>query len=464
MSAKSCPAAGPDACQSITACPPASRLICPINLTTVTSRPLHAVQFPPAAGERMLTALAAALDGTGPAIMPLDPALPEPALARILTLFTPAALHTMTGTRSLHFPADRPVAAAGAGPDGVSPDGVSPDGVRPDTAVVITTSGSTGEPKAVELSAAALTASAAASLRRIGAGPGERWLCCLPTFHIAGLGVLVRSLIAGLEPVIVPAASPAAVTASGCAHVSLVPTQLRRLQDAGASPGPVKTVLLGGAASGDKLLADARKAGWRVVTTYGMSETCGGCVYDGVPLDNVSVRLGAEASQPGAATGRQGADAGQIQLSGPVLFSGYLREPDLTAAALRDGWFRTADLGWWRADGTIGIRGRADDVINTGGEKVVPGEVEAVLGTCEGVADVVVIGIPDAEWGEAVTAFVVAADPADPPDVDDLQTQVRRAVSVYAAPKRVVLVPEFPLLPSGKPDRMALRLWGVQGA
>jgi O-succinylbenzoic acid--CoA ligase len=414
----------------------------------------------------MLTALAAALDGTGPAIMPLDPALPEPALARILTLFAPAALHTMTGTRSLHLPADRPVAAAGA-----SHDGLHPDGVRPDTAVVITTSGSTGEPKAVELSAAALTASAAASLRRIGAGPGGRWLCCLPTFHIAGLGVLVRSLIAGLEPVIVPAASPEAVAASGCAHVSLVPTQLRRLLDAGASPGPVKTVLLGGAASGDALLADARKAGWRVVTTYGMSETCGGCVYDGVPLDDVLVRLRAEAVQPredavqlGADPERRRADAGQIQLSGPVLFSGYLREPDLTAAALRDGWFGTADLGWWRADGTLGIRGRADDVINTGGEKVVPGEVEAVLGTCEGVADVVVIGIPDAEWGEAVTAFVVAADPADPPDVADLQTQVRQAVSVYAAPKRVVLVPEFPLLPSGKPDRMALRLRGVQGA
>jgi O-succinylbenzoic acid--CoA ligase len=400
----------------------------------------------------MLSALAAALDGTGPAILPLDPDLPEPALARILTSLAPAALHTIKGTKPLDLAAARPPAAAA----------VRRDGVRDDTAVVLATSGSTGAPKAVELSAAALTASASASLRHIGAGPGERWLCCLPAFHIAGIGVLVRSLIAGLEPVIVPAVTPEILAASGCVHVSMVPTQLRRLLDAGASPGPIGTVLLGGAASSDALLAQARAGGWRVVTTYGMSETCGGCVYDGVPLDDVSVRLGPVLS--GADAGPSATDAGQIQISGPVLFSGYLGQPDLTTAALRDGWFHTADLGWWRADGTLGVRGRADDVINTGGEKVVPGEVEAVLGTCEGVADVVVVGIPDAEWGEAVTAFVVAADPADPPDLERLRSRVREAVSVYAAPKRVVLMPEFPLLPSGKPDRLALRHIGIQGA
>jgi o-succinylbenzoate---CoA ligase len=392
----------------------------------------------------MMSALAAALDGTGPAILPVDPAMPEPALTRILTAFAPTALHTMTGTRSLSLPAPAPGAAAGE-----RHDGVGQPGVREDTAVVIATSGSTGQPKAVELSAAALTASAAASLRRIGAGPGERWLCCLPTFHIAGIGVLVRSLIAGLEPVIVPAVSPEILAASGCSHVSLVPTQLRRLLDAGASPGPIKSALLGGAASGDAMLAEARTSGWRVVMTYGMSETCGGCVYDGVPLDDVAVRLG---------TG------GQIEIAGPVLFSGYVGQPALTAAALRDGWFHTADLGCWRPDGSLSVRGRADDVINTGGTKVVPGEVEAVLGTCDGVADVVVLGLPDPEWGEAVTAFVVAADPADPPDAGDLRSRVRHAVSVYAAPKRVVVVPEFPLLPSGKPDRAALRRMGVHGA
>jgi len=399
---------------------------------------LHAVQFTPAAGERIVSALAAALDGTGPAIMPLDPDLPGPALSRILTAFAPAVLHTLTGTGSLKRPSVNPGAAAG----------VRHGGIREDTAVVIATSGSTGQPKAVELSAAALTASAVASLRRIGAGPGERWLCCLPTFHIAGIGVLVRSLITGLEPVIVPNVSPEILASSGCSHVSLVPTQLRRLLDAGASPGPVTSVLLGGAAPGDGLLAEARNAGWRIVTTYGMSETCGGCVYDGVPLDDVAVRLG---------------PAGEIEISGPVLFSGYLGGSALTAPALRDGWFRSADLGWWRPDGGLAVRGRADDMINTGGEKVVPGDVEAALGTCQGVADVVVVGVPDPEWGEAVTAFVVATDPAQPPDLASLRTRVQEAVSTHAAPKRVVVVPEFPLLPSGKPDRAALRRMGVEG-
>ena len=386
----------------------------------------------------MLSALAAALDGSGPAILPLDPALPEPAMERILTAFAPTVLHTMTGTRSLSLSSAGQSAAAG----------VPQASVRDDTAIVIATSGSTGEPKAVELSAAALTASAAASLRRIGAAPGERWLCCLPTFHIAGIGVLVRSLIAGLEPVMVAAASPEILAASGCSHVSLVPTQLRRLLDGGAGPGPVTSVLLGGAAPGDGLLAEARNAGWRVVTTYGMTETCGGCVYDGVPLDDVAVRLGPDE---------------EVEISGPVLFSGYLGEPGLTASALRDGWFRTADLGWWRPDGGLGIRGRVDDVINTGGEKIVPGDVEAALGTCDGIADVVVVGLPDPEWGEAVTAFVVAANPAEPPDLVGLRSVVREAVSVYAAPKRVVVVPEFPLLPSGKPDRAALRRMGADG-
>ena len=156
MSVYSCPSAGPDAFQSTTSRPPAVALICPINLTTVTSRPLHAVQFPPAAGERMLTALAAALNGSGPAILPLDPDLPEAALARMLAAFAPSALQTMAGTSAL---------------TGLVAAWPLPVALADDTAVVIATSGSTGLPKGVQLTAAALTASAAASLRRIGAGP-----------------------------------------------------------------------------------------------------------------------------------------------------------------------------------------------------------------------------------------------------------------------------------------------------
>jgi O-succinylbenzoic acid--CoA ligase len=181
-----------------------------------------------------------------------------------------------------------------------------------------------------------------------------------------------------------------------------------------------------------------------------MSETCGGCVYDGVPLDGVAVRL----SEPGSL----------IEIGGPVLLSGYLGDGSPAEGPGRDGWFRTADLGGFAPDGRLLVRGRADDLINTGGEKVVPGEVETVLGTCEGVADVVVVGLPDAEWGEAVTAFVVPADAAEPPGLERLRSAVRQALSAHAAPKRLVLVPEFPLLPSGKPDRAALRRIGLREA
>jgi o-succinylbenzoate---CoA ligase len=401
--------------------------MCPINLTTVAARPLHAVQFPAAAGDRMLGVLAAALDGSGPAILPLDPALPRAALARVLAEFTPEVLQTPAGTERLDLPDSRRDAAG--------------RGLAADTAVVIATSGSTGQPKAVELSSAALTASAAASLRRIGASRERRWLCCLPTFHISGLGVLVRSLLAGTDPAFAAAPSPQVLAASDCAYVSMVPTQLRRLLDARTGPGPVHTVLLGGAPPGDALLADARSAGWPVVTTYGMSETCGGCVYDSVPLDDVQVRI---------------AD-GVVEIAGPTLFTGYLGRPELTGAVLADGWFRTADLGYWLPGGRLGIRGRADDVINTGGEKVVAGDVEAVLGTAPGVADVVVVGLPDPDWGEAVTAVVIPANPANSPGLGVLRSSVSAVMPAYAAPKRVVVVSQFPLLPSGKPDRAAVR-------
>ena len=188
-------------------------------------------------------------------------------------------------------------------------------GVAEGTAVVIGTSGSTGAPKGVELSAAALRHSAQASLDRVGARPGERWLCCLPVTHVAGLQVLVRSLVGGTEPALAghaDGATLAAAAASGCAHVSLVPTQLQRLLESGADKSTplagFSSVLLGGAAAPAGLLAAARAAGVPVVTTYGMTETCGGCVYDGVPLDGVRVKIG---------------DDERIWIGGPVLFSGY---------------------------------------------------------------------------------------------------------------------------------------------
>jgi O-succinylbenzoic acid--CoA ligase len=368
---------------------------------------------------RLVELLAAALDGTGPAIAPLDAGLPPARLAGMIDALRPGSVVDTEG-----------VTSARSGPYA---------GVAEGTAVVVGTSGSTGVSKGVELSAAALRHSARASLDRVGARAGERWLCCLPATHVAGLAVLVRSLVSGTEPVLAERADAETVAASGCAHVSLVPTQLQRLlQEASAPLTGFSSVLLGGAAAPAGLLDAARDSGVPVVTTYGMTETCGGCVYDGVPLDGVRAEV---------------REDGRIWISGPVLFSGYVGGPRTPA----DGWFRTGDLGVIDAAGRLAVRGRADDVINTGGHKVVPGEVAAALQTCPGVRDVVVVGQPDPEWGERVVAVVVPADPRDPPALELLRSHVRERLPRYATPSRVVMVDAVPMLPSGKHDTVRLR-------
>jgi o-succinylbenzoate---CoA ligase len=371
---------------------------------------------------RLVELLAAALDGTGPAILPLDAGLPPGRLGELIEALAPDSVEDERGVNR--------------------PRSVRNPGVAEDTAVVIGTSGSTGAPKGVELSAAALRHSAQASLARVGARPGERWLCCLPVTHVAGLQVLVRSLVSGSEPLLADRADAATLAASGCSHVSLVPTQLQRLLesevDISISLGGFSSVLLGGAAAPAGLLAAARAAGVPVVTTYGMTETCGGCVYDGMPLDGVRVEIG---------------DDERIWLGGPVLFTRYRG----AAGAPEDGWFRTGDLGRLDEAGRLTVRGRADDVINTGGHKVVPGEVAAALESCPGVRDVAVMGQPDPEWGERVVAVVAPADPADPPGLELLRLHVRERLPRYAAPSRVVMVDAVPMLPSGKHDIVRLR-------
>jgi O-succinylbenzoic acid--CoA ligase len=396
----------------------------------VTNRSLHAVLVE-RTSPRLLELLAMALDGSGPAIAPLDAGLPASRLNELLDALAPDTVEDPQGVTTVR-------------------SGQRKKGVAEGTAVVIGTSGSTGTPKGVELSASALLHSARASLARLGARPGERWLCCLPATYIAGLQVLVRSLVSGTDPVLADRADAETVASSGCAHVSLVPTQLQRLladrhadipinRDIPKPLGPLNplgplagfsSVLLGGAAAPAALLDAARAAGIPVVTTYGMTETCGGCVYDGIPLDGVRVKI----------------DDGRIWIGGPVLFSGYRGE------SRYDGWFRTGDLGYLDASGRLTVRGRADDLINTGGYKVVPAEVAEALRDCPGVRDAVVLGQPDPEWGERVIAVVVPADPANPPTLELLRLHVRERLPRYAAPSRVVVVDAVPLLPSGKHD------------
>jgi O-succinylbenzoic acid--CoA ligase len=389
-----------------------------LTLTIVTNRPLHAVLVE-RPGPRLLELLAAALDGSGPAIAPVDAALPPARLAETLEALAPDRVEDADGRITPLSPAREVELAEG-------------------TAVVVGTSGSTGVPKGVELSAAALLHSARASLARIGARPGERWLCCLPASHIAGIQVLVRSLASGTDPVLAERADPQTVAGSGCAHVSLVPTQLVRLLEDSEALAGFSSVLLGGAAAPPGLVDAARAAGVRVMTTYGMTETCGGCVYDGVPLDGVQVRIG---------------DDERIWIGGPVLFSGYRAGPQAPA----DRWFRTGDLGRLDPGGQLVVRGRADDVINTGGHKVVPGEVAAALQACPEVRDAAVVGLPDAEWGEMVVAVVVPDDPADPPATELLRLRVRQRLPRYAAPGKVVLVDAIPMLASGKHDLTRLK-------
>jgi o-succinylbenzoate---CoA ligase len=323
----------------------------------------------------------------------------------------------------------------------------------PRAAVVITTSGSTAEPKYVVLSAAALRASALATAERLG-GPA-RWLLALPAEHVAGVQVVVRALLAGAMPAVLdlrPGFRPdafAAATAelpAGRRCTSLVPTQLGRLLDAGGAAlealRSYDAVLVGGAALDVGLRERAQAEGVAVVTTYGMSATAGGCVYDGVPLDGVRVELDAE---------------GRIRIGGPVLAEGYLGDPEQTAAVFSDGWFRTGDLGRF-SGGRLEVLGRADDVIISGGENVAPAAVERVLAAQPGVRGACVVGLPDPEWGQLVAAAVVLAEghELDRPLTDRLRSAVRAELGRAAVPRVVRAVPVIPLRGIGKPNRRAV--------
>ena len=297
--------------------------------------------------------------------------------------------------------------------------------------LVIATSGSTGQPKRVVLSRDAMRASALATQSRLG-GPGQ-WLLNLPPTYVAGVQVLYRSVVAGTEPV-----TEVGQLGDGRTYVSLVPTQLyRTLLDRSDAHDLARfdAVLVGGGPLAPDLRAEAEGHGIRVVQTYGMSETCGGCVYDGVPLDGVELRIG---------------DDGEVLLRGPVLFAGYEDEPSRTAAALRDGWFHTDDLGEVTEDGRLRVTGRRDDMIISGGLKIPATAVEQMLARHPAVEDVVVLGMPDEEWGERVTAFWVH-NGAEMDGLDDVVTPHEWS------PKRWSVLTEIPRLPNGKPDRVALR-------
>jgi O-succinylbenzoic acid--CoA ligase len=310
--------------------------------------------------------------------------------------------------------------------------------------LVVLTSGSTGGGRGVLLSAAALRASASATLDRLG-GPGS-WLLALPTSAIAGLQVLVRSALADRPPTVLD--TPAEPLGTALArmpdrdrrYTALVPTQLRRYLEAEPEAlARFDAVLVGGAATDPGLLARARAAGVQVRTTYGMSETAGGCVYDGRPLDGVRVRV----------------DAGGVQLAGPMLAMGYRLDPAATAAAFRDGWFATQDAGTLDDAGRLTVHGRLDDVVISGGVNVAPQAVEAALREHPQVVDAVVTGRPDPRWGQRVVAGIVPAG-SGAPSLEQLRDWVAGRLGPAAAPRDVVLLDAVPLLHTGKPDRRSV--------
>lgn len=370
----------------------------------------------PADPDRLIPALHAALDGSGPAVLPV---------------------------------------AQGEAVEGV------PAQVPLPVALVVRTSGTSGDPKSVALSAGALLASAAATAGALG-GPGS-WVLALPGHYIAGAQVIVRAIAAGGEPVPV---EPGSFTATAFAaavlelpadrrrYSALVPAQLHRLVEAAeAGDGRVREairaldgLLIGGGRLPGELAERAAAVGVPFRRTYGASETAGGCVYDGVPLAGVAVRI----------------LDGEVQLAGSVLAEGYLGRPERTAAAFVDEpgrrWYRTGDAGEWDGE-RLTVTGRLDDVIVTGGEKVSLGLVEQTVQALPGLGQALVVRAEDPEWGD-VPVLVVTREV----DLAGVRRAVTERLGRAAAPRRVVVLPALPLLPSGKPDRRRITSIATTGS
>jgi o-succinylbenzoate---CoA ligase len=343
----------------------------------------------------------------GDAVLPLDPRLPRPALDRLLEVTRPARVVDGDGSHR-------------------RADGVP---VEPGDALVVATSGSTGSPKGVVHTHDSVRASAVATNRGVGTREDDRWLCCLPLAHVAGLSVVTRALEAGLPVEILPGFDAAAVEAAarerGATLTTVVPTALQRID-----PLLFRRIVVGGSAPPAMLPPNA-------LVSYGMTETGSAVAYDGRPLDGVEVRI----------------VDGEIQLRGPMLLRCYR---DGTDPRISDGWFPTNDAGWFDDDGRLVVLGRRGDMITTGGEKVWPTEVERVLSRHRAVEEVAVIGRSDPEWGQRVVAIAVAADPDAPPTLDELREAVKAELPAYCAPRSLEVVAGLPKTPLGKVERRKL--------
>lgn len=365
-------------------------------------------------GDAFLAALDAAWQ-RGDAVLPLPRRAPESYRRSVATRM--GARWLVTGTGSEELDASRPLA----------------DG----DALVMTTSGSTGDPKGVVITHAAVEYSAYATTTALGTDPQAHWVACLPLSHVGGLSVITRAMHTGADLTVHPRFDPALLDEAlleGATHVSLVHTALLRID-----PRPWRRILLGGSAAPPDLPPNC-------VSTYGMTETFGGVVYDGLALNGVQVRIA-------GTRGDEFDTEGPVEVNTPTAlrcYRGERDEPDRDALDV-DGWFRTGDLGCIRSvDRRLSISGRADELIITGGEKVWPRPVEARLESHPGVVEAAVVGRPDPEWGHVVTALVVPRVPSAPPGLTVLRDWVREVMPPAAAPRRLQLVDHLPRTSLGK--------------
>ena len=339
----------------------------------------------------------------GDAVFPLDRRLPMAAQRSMLQGFGVATVISGDGETALS-------------------DG---EPVEPGDALVIATSGSSGPPKAAVLTHAAVEASARATSERLQVTDNDHWLACLPLAHVGGLSVITRSLITGTTLTVIDGFDADVVSASEATLVSLVTTALQRID-----PSLFRAIVLGGA----RPPADRPP---HCIATYGLTETGSGVVYNGKPLNSVEIEI----------------RDGEVHVRGPMLLRCYR---DGTSPLTRDGWLPTGDLGFLRDDGSLHVEGRRGDVINTGGEKVWPDDVERQLIQHPDIHDVAVTGLPDNEWGQIVAAFVVSARPNL--SLDEIRAHCRAQLPGYALPKQLELVEAIPRTALGKVRRSELTM------
>lgn len=338
------------------------------------------------------------------AVFPLDQRLPLAARQLILNVVKPTIMATIDGDTRV--------------------DGVP---VEPGDAVVVATSGTSGVAKAAVLTMSAVEASARATTERLNVSLRDTWLACLPPSHVGGLSVITRSLIMGTSLIPVPSFSPDSyeeAAKSGATLVSLVSTALQRID-----PSLFRIIVLGGSRQASQLPANC-------VTTYGLTETGSGVVYNGKALRGVELEIRDSI----------------VYIKAPMLLRAYR---DGSVPLDSKGWFCTGDRGSISDDGVLQIEGRDSDLIISGGENIWPENVEDALRDFPAVADLCVAGVPDPEWGHAVHVWIVTTS-TDTPSLDAVRAHVKQTLAAHCAPRQLHIVSEIPRTALGKPQRSLL--------